>query len=218
MRVLVIGATGGSGRATVDALVARGHQVTAFVRRRDAMGEAAAHVRVVQGDAARAADVDRAVRDQDAVVVTLGISEHPLAVRLRGSARTPLDVRSRGTRHVIAAMRIHGVKRLAIQSSFGVGETRNRLPWKWRLIFSLLLKPQIADTDEQERLVRGSGLEWVLVQPVGLTDGPAVPAFASTEGQTRSMAIPRQAVGRFLAEAIETMRYAGRSVALSADA
>src|SRR5687768_7880158 len=33
MRVLVMGATGGSGRAAVDALVERGHEVTAFARR-----------------------------------------------------------------------------------------------------------------------------------------------------------------------------------------
>jgi hypothetical protein len=62
-------------------------------------------------------DVGRAVRGQDAVVVTLGISEHPLRVRLLGSAGTPLDVRSRGTAAVVAAMRTHGVRRLVVQSS-----------------------------------------------------------------------------------------------------
>jgi uncharacterized protein YbjT (DUF2867 family) len=37
MQILVVGATGGSGRATVDALTARGHLVTALARRSDAI-------------------------------------------------------------------------------------------------------------------------------------------------------------------------------------
>ena len=37
MKVLVVGATGGTGRAAVDALVAGGHEVTAFARRAGAV-------------------------------------------------------------------------------------------------------------------------------------------------------------------------------------
>ena len=47
-------------------------------------------------------------------------------------------------------MGTHGVRRLVVQSSFGVGETRGRLRLQERLFFSLLLKPQIVDTEVQE--------------------------------------------------------------------
>ena len=129
MRVLVIGATGGSGRAAVDALVTAGHEVTAFARHATDAFAGRDGVRPVDGDATVAAAVDAAVRGQDAVVVTLGIAENALRVRLRGSAGTPLDVRSRGTAAVVDAMQRHGVRRLVVQSSYGVGETRDRLPF-----------------------------------------------------------------------------------------
>lgn len=216
MKVLVIGATGGSGRAAVEELLSAGHEVTAFARRPEALPVSSERLKVFQGDATRAGDVERAVAGQDAVIVTLGIRENPLTVRMRGSAGTPLDVRSVGTRNVISAMRGHGVRKLVVQSSYGVGETRGRLPLKWRLLFSLLLKPQIADTERQEQEVRESGLDWVLVQPVGLTDeADAKAPFASPVGEARVWNISRRSVGRFLVEAAEGSKYIGRSVALS---
>src|SRR5262245_30297316 len=125
MKVVVIGATGGSGRAAVDALLAAGREVTAFARHperihlaRAASGPAShsGRLRLVQGDALSPSDVLRAVSGQDAVVVTLGITENPLRVRLIGAGRTQDDVRSVGTRNVVDAMRARGVRRLVVQT------------------------------------------------------------------------------------------------------
>jgi len=57
----------------------------------------------------------------------------------------------------------------------------------------------------------------VLAQPMHLTDGSETGAFASLEGETRGRSVSRRAVGRFLAEAVESPRYVGRSVALSSE-
>ena len=216
MRVLVVGSTGGSGRAAIQHLLVAGYEVTAFSRGANPTEERFERLHFVQGDVTNSADVERAVAGQDAVVVTLGISENPLRVRLLGPARTPLDVRSAGTRNVISAMRKHGVSRLVVQTSFGVGETRKRLGWVDALFLELILKPQIADTEKQNREVSESGLEWVIVQPVHLTDAAedAMP-FVSTEGETGRMQVSRNSVGRFLASAVQSPDYVGKSVALS---
>lgn len=214
MKVLVVGATGGSGRAAVAALLAEGHEVTAFARRASTAFAGRDGVRPVDGDATVTADVDRAVRGQDAVVVTLGIAESAVRVRLRGSAGTPLDVRSRGTAAVVAAMHRHGVRRLVVQSSYGVGETRALLPFSSRLVFALVLRPQIADHEEQERVVRASGLDWTLVQPVYLTDGEE-PAAVSTTGGTEGMKVSRRAVGGVLARLASGGDDVGRCVSVS---
>ncbi|GMR24259.1 MAG: hypothetical protein BMS9Abin37_2780 [Acidobacteriota bacterium] len=215
-KILIVGATGGSGRAAIEELLCAGHWVTAFSRHADELAGISDAVAIFNGDATNQEDVDRAVRGHDAVIVTLGISENPLSVRLFGSARTPLDVRSAGTRNVIRAMRTHGVRRLVVQSSFGVGETRNDLRPLDRLFFSLVLKPQITDTEAQELEVRASGLDWVLAQPVHLTDddNDGMP-FASADGQVRKMNISRKCVARFLVHAAYAPDYVGRSVALS---
>ena len=218
LKVLVVGATGGTGRATVEALLRAGHRVTAFARSatRLAEGLAAEGLRALDGDATNPDEVDRAVQGQDAVVVTLGIRENPLRVRLLGPARTPMDVRSTGTRNVVAAMARHGVSRLAVQSSYGVGETRERLGLADRLLFGLLLKPQIADTEVQEQVVRSSELDWLIAQPVHLTDADedALP-FTSLTGDTRRMSLSRKRVARFLADSLSRPELSQASVALS---
>lgn len=215
-QILVVGATGGTGRATIAELVQQGHQVTAFSRNAEALAETSELVTAFNGDATNPEDLDRAVPGHDAVIVTLGIAENPFRVRLFGTARTPIDVRSAGTRNVIAAMQKHGVRRLVVQSSYGVGESRSKLRFVDSLFFSLLLKPQIADTEVQELEVRDSGVDWVLAQPVHLTDDDAddMP-FASAEGEVREWKISRKSVARFLASAIQAPEHVGRSVALS---
>ncbi|WP_420749260.1 NAD(P)-dependent oxidoreductase [Rhodococcus sp. O3] len=216
MKILVIGATGGSGRAAVAELLERGHDVTVFVRDAEAVRDIADRVTVRRGDATRPEDVDAAVQGHDAVVVTLGISENPLRVRARGPARTPLDVRSRGTRNVIDAMRRHGVPRLVVQTSYGVGETQGRLPLRYSLMFKLLLGPQIADTEVQDGLVRGSGLDWTVVQPVNLTDEPADgTATATVDGEISRWHVSRREVGKVLADAAGNGTYRRTTVAVS---
>jgi uncharacterized protein YbjT (DUF2867 family) len=113
-------------------------------------------------------------------------------------------------------MRRHGVTRLVVQTSFGVGPTRDRLPMLYRMVFALLLRPQIQDTERQEQVVRSSGLDWVLVQPVNLTDDTDTSAaFASHEGEFRSMKVGRRQVGEFLAEVASNGGHSGATVALS---
>ena len=219
-RVLVVGATGGTGRAAVARLAADGHAVTAFSRRASRLTDEAEGLGIeglatIDGDATDPEAVGAAVAGQDAVVVTLGIAENPLRVRVLGPARTPIDIRSRGTETVIEAMRTHGVRRLVVQSTFGVGATRGRLGFSDSLFFGLLLKPQIDDTERQEAAVRASGLDWTLVQPVHLDDGPEAVPFLSLDGTTREMKVSRASVARFLAEAVALPDTVGASVTVS---
>lgn len=216
MKVLVIGATGGSGRAAVAELVHRGHEVTALSRHGSSL--TGPQVRGVDGDATDAAVLDALVPGHDAVVVTLGITEPAMRVRLRGPSGTAPDVRSRGTRTVTAALRRHGVRRLVVQTSYGVGATRARLDLVTRLVFALVLKPQIADTGVQARELHASGLDWVEVQPMYLTDGttgaPDAP-HVSLDGSIRERKVSRRAVAQVLADAVERDDYVGKTLSVS---
>jgi hypothetical protein len=113
-------------------------------------------------------------------------------------------------------MREHGVRRLVVQTTYGVGATRDRLRWLDALFFQLLLKPQIADTEVQNREVIESGLDWVLAQPVHLTDDAddAMP-FVSTAGDMARAKVSRRSVARFLAQAVTGPEFVHRQVALS---
>jgi uncharacterized protein YbjT (DUF2867 family) len=193
-----------------------GHEVTAFSRRAAEVEARSPQLRFVNGDAMNPADVERAVQGHDAVVVTLGIAENPFTVRFFGPARTHRDVRSVGTRNVIAAMRKHNVRKLVVQTSYGVGDTRDRLGFFDSLFFKLVLAPQIADTERQNQDVASSELDWVIVQPVHLTDDVASELpFVSTDGEIHLNKVSRDCVGRFLAAAVESSAFVRKSVALS---
>ncbi|MDP3232949.1 MAG: SDR family oxidoreductase [Myxococcales bacterium] len=201
-RVCVVGASRGSGRAVVNALLARGHQVVALAR--TAQGAPSdSRLTLLEGDVLDPERVRKAVAGCDAVVVTLGIPENPIAVRF-GVRRTPIDVRSRGTANVINAMKESGARRLIVQTTYGIGDSSGRLSLGWAIAFSALLAPQIKDHELQESFVRQSGLEWTLVQPVALVDTPAGrPVLVSTASEAKSMKVSRFEVAEVICGAVD---------------
>jgi putative NADH-flavin reductase len=159
MKVLVFGATGSVGRHVVEQGLARGHEVTAFVR--DPSGLEVTHegLAVFRGDVLDASSVERAVRGQEAVLCSIG------AGRKGG-------VRSEGTLNVVRAMEGAGVRRLVCQTTLGVGESSGNLDFFWKhVMFGFLLRGAFADHEQQEAHVRRSDLDWTIVRPAAFTDG-----------------------------------------------
>lgn len=126
MDVLVVGASRGSGAAVVRELATGGHAVTAYAR--SAPERPVDGARYLAGDVMDTEALAKAMVGQDAVVVALGISDNPIGVRVLRRAGTPLDVRSAGTARVIDAMADAGVRRLVVQTTYGIGDTYARLP------------------------------------------------------------------------------------------
>lgn len=213
MKVLVVGASGGTGAELVEELTERGHLVTAYSRSAGGTDE---RVRYVAADVLDHEALAKAMIGQDAVAVTLGIPDNPFRVRLTRRASAPLDVRSRGTRHVVEAMREHDVPRLAIQSTYGIGDTFAGLPLSLKAFFYLGIKPQVEDHVRQEDLVRGSGLDWAIIRPVVMHDDPTeAPPYVATDDQVRSLKVSRRQVARALADSLERDEYVGRVLTVS---
>ncbi len=220
MDVLVVGATRGSGLAVTRRLVDEGHRVTAFGRTASAVFGAPVAgpgtVRPVDGDVLDPDAVAKAVVGQDAVVVTLGISDNPLAVQWLRRASTALDVRSAGTAAVLEAMRAAGVRRLVVQTTYGLGDSWRHLDLTWKLTFRFVIGRQLADSARQEELVRASGTDWTLVRPVSLTDEqPDGPAQVSTDDAVRGMTVSRTQVARAIVDALAAPRTTGATLSVS---
>jgi putative NADH-flavin reductase len=77
MKIAVFGSTGGNGRLILTEAMRRGHEVTAFARRPDALAEVAGLAAVVGGDARDPADAGKAVAGQDAVIMTVSARGEP---------------------------------------------------------------------------------------------------------------------------------------------
>jgi putative NADH-flavin reductase len=162
MRLLVFGSTGGTGRELLIQALDQDHSVTAYARD-SAKIEDIQHSRltVVRGDVLDPATVESTVAGHEGILVTIGA----------GSIRTTL--REEGTRNIVEAMQSTGVKRLICQSSLGVGDSRTNLPFFTKyIIVGIFLRHAFADHERQEAVVRRSSVDWTIVRPPHLKDGP----------------------------------------------
>jgi putative NADH-flavin reductase len=167
MKIVIFGAAGSTGRVLVEQALEKGYEVTGFDRHTQAlMTIQNPKLSIVQGDIFNADQVEAAIAGQDAVLCVLGVKPG-----------VTIPVCSKGTENIIAAMQKVGVKRFICQSAFVVaaldGERREV---SWILPLSLKLFPKVksmfADKVIQEREVRQSDLDWIIVRPATLTDGP----------------------------------------------
>ena len=164
----------------------------------------------------QAEDVARAVSGQDAIVVALGNPQGSLA-RLAGAQRTTArDVCEVGTRNIIEALPPGSVIPIVVVSAFGVGETRDKLPFVYKLFYRLLLREQIADKERQEALLRQTRLNYVLVQPAALTDAPSTGTWtASAEGKLGRTEVSRADLAAFIMEMLGNGIPPQRTIAFS---
>lgn len=209
MRILVIGASKGTGALAVQRALTAGHQVTAFARSPHQLGVDHTALTKLRGDFHQEGSVGPAVRGHDAVIITAS------AGSLKGFKEKP-DYFSQGTGYVIEAMRAHGVKRLVALSALGTGESRALAGFFLdKLLISFLLKHAYADHERQEDLVKQSGLDWVIARPSRLTDGPARGAYLTkTAIEPVPSSIARADVADFLVRAVETDTWLRQAVQL----
>lgn len=215
MNIIVFGPTGGTGRAVIAKLLADGHTVTAFARDPSKLS-ASPGLTVVKGDAMSPADVKRAIPGHDAVIISLGNPQLPIAISLGARRTTPADICEMGTRNIVGALGPGSPVRIIAVTAFGVGDTRDKMSVTFKIVYKLLMRELMVDKEHQEAVLKASDLDYVLVQPVGLTDAPASGDWvASARGETRKMRMSRKDVAAFIAEEIANPCYHRQTVALS---
>lgn len=205
MKIAVFGATGGTGREVVRQALARGHQLTTFVRDPRRLPVLDEGLRMVEGDVLDGVCVEQALVHQEAAIVALGSSD-----------RKNRTVRSEGTANVIRSMQMYNVSRLVVVSTGGAGDSYQHAPLVLKFVIKTVLKNTYLDHEQQEQYVRDSGLEWVIVRPAMLTDGPATGRFEdgfSAHGLPESK-VSRADVASFVMEQITSDRYLHQAVSI----
>ena len=170
MKLLILGASGATGRWLVRLATQAGHDVTALVRPSTAF-DAPAGVRVIRGDVVDPAIIATAVENKDAVASCLGIrraSKFPWAPIL-----SPPDFTASVASALIPAMSHAGVRRVVAISAGGVAESITQLttPVRW-MVGAGTIGVAYRDLAEMERLLSASLLDWLAVRPVTLMNGP----------------------------------------------
>ena len=166
MKLLVIGATGGTGQEIVKQALRAGHSITVLIRDVAAKGRFDPAVRIAVGNVLDAASLQKALAGQEAVISSLG-----------SGATGPfkeMTMFSEGTRNVIREMQTLSVERFICITGIGAGESKGHGPWWYDWVVQpLILRGVYDDKTRQEKLVRESRLNWTLVRPGILTNGPA---------------------------------------------
>jgi putative NADH-flavin reductase len=208
MRLLVFGATGATGQQIVMQGLQQGHELTIFVRDPAKLTLREDGLRVVVGSAPENADaICGAVRGQDAVISALGV---------RNSLKSG-NLISRSMQAIIPAMEREAVRRLILTSAFGVGDTRRDAPLLPRIMYRVLLDDIFADKAAGEQYLRKSSLDWTLVYPVLLTNGPRTGQYRAGE-RLRLRGLPmisRADVADFILKQLQDTTYLRKGVAIS---
>jgi putative NADH-flavin reductase len=163
MRVAVLGASRGVGLALSRMALARGHEVTAVARNPAVIRLSHPKFSVVSGDIRNQASIEVGIAGHDAVCVCIGVSP----------TFRPVDVFSQGMVNVLAAMQKTPAMKVVSVTGIGAGDSRGHGGFIYdRIVQPLLLKTIYEDKDRQEALLKASGVDWLIVRPSMLTNGP----------------------------------------------
>lgn len=192
MRLLILGATGAIGHAAASAAVAAGHEVTAYVRSPDKLGDLASSVAVVRGDALDADAVAAAVPGHDAVVNALGSSPR----------REELDTPATAMRYLTAAMERHGVSRLVGLAGAATAVPGERKPARGRIASAVvrLFARSVVEAKQREfEVVAASATEWTMVRPPRVAPG-APSGLVELADELRGFRVTSGDVGTLMVE------------------
>ena len=208
MRLTIVGATGGIGRHVVDQATAAGHEVTALVRDPAGLSRPIRHV-TVDLAAPQTSVLESAVDGSDAVLSGLG-----------PRSKADAGVASNGTRAIVAAMQVTGARRLVVVSAAPVGTVPSPdRPHPPRhdpgdgFVMGRVLTPIVKaafgwhyeDLALMEDVVRDSGLDWTIIRPPRLTNGPLTGRYRTALGRNlrRGLLVSRADVAHLMLRVLD---------------
>jgi putative NADH-flavin reductase len=203
MRLFVLGATGRTGSEIVSLALARGHQVTAFVRSPQKL-QPTASLAIVRGDPRHPEEIAAALPGHDAVLSAIG--PHPR------EALRPSTLLTDCARATVEAMSSGGVARLAIVSAAVL------FPMKglYFAFFRWLTKHHARDLRTMEDIVRSSGLAWTIARPPRLTKSADVSFRAQRDMlPAGGRAMSFRSVAAFMLDAVEHRSHVAEIVGLA---
>jgi putative NADH-flavin reductase len=210
MRLIVFGANGPTGRLLTTQALAAGHDVVAVTRKpRDFPLE---HDRLTtfKGDVHAAESVESAIAGGDAVLSTLGVPY----------SKQPITTYSAGVANIVAAMRKHAVRRIAVVSSTAVDPRPHA---DAGFLFNRVLQPYLTqvmgktlydDMRAMESLLTETELDWTVVRPSGLYTSALVTDYTVAEGHAEGRFTSRADLAACLLRLVDEDRYVQKIVSV----
>jgi len=202
MRLVVLGATGGIGKYLLEYATARGHEVTAFARSPRKVVLKSEKLRVIPGDPLNVDQLVQVLAGQDAVLSAFG----PSTLRR-------VTTRREFGKALVSAMQCSGVRWGLVVSSALLFAEQNVVG---RVLRGTLFRNLVPDMTGMEAALERDGLEWTMVRPPRLTNGPLRQGYHVADGRLpKGMTISRACVADFMVKEAERPAHVRQIVGLS---
>jgi len=216
MKILILGATGRTGRLIVEEALKQGYDLNVLVRDKNKIPFDSKSIKVYQGTPARRADLAAAMQGCEVVISALAVakaSDAPWSKLI-----SPENFVSESLKNVIAEANQQNLKRLITISAWGVLETKKDVPFwfKWMIDYTNL-RHVYADHAAQEKLLAASNLTWTAARPVALNDSKKIKTLTVSFNNLPkpSLYISRQSVAKFIVDIVKSDKYDSKSPTIS---
>lgn len=169
MKILVIGANGGIGKQMVEMALHKGYEVTAVLRNPARLSITHANLTIFKGDILQPETFEKYLENSDAVISAIGVSGGLLGDK-------PTTLYSQGNASLLRAMHKMGAKRAFFISASALDISPLQpffVKLVTRFIIQKLLRHMYTDLREMEKTIRESSVQWTIIRPPQLTDGPS---------------------------------------------
>ena len=169
MKILVIGANGGIGKQMVEMALHAGYEVTAVLRNPARLPITHANLTIFKGDILQPETFEKYLENSDAVISAIGVSGGLLGDK-------PTTLYSQGNASLLRAMHKMGVKRAFFISASALDISPLQpffVKLVTRYVIQKLLRHMYTDLREMEKIIRESAVQWTIIRPPQLTDGPS---------------------------------------------
>jgi putative NADH-flavin reductase len=173
MKLVVLGATGGIGMEVIQQAITRGHSVTAVARSPERLREFASRIDVARANLLDCGELKTAIAGHDAVLSAFG----PRTPIRKDDAHLLRDF-AKALTCAMTQARVSRVVMVSVAFLF-----KNAILPPAYLLGKLLFPQVVADSAAMEQVFEKSRLDWTMVRPPQLTDGPTTGRYRMQEGR-----------------------------------
>lgn len=203
MKILLLGATGRTGKLVLKMALESGYEVTCLSRNAERIDQKEG-LTILEGNPNNKTDLENALTKCDFIISVLNISrksDFPWA-----TVRTPKNYLSNVMNTLIPIAENNHLKRIIICSAWGVAETKNDIPkwFKW-FIKNSNIGITYRDHERQEKIIMDSKLNWTIIRPVGLTNSKKKEIIKESYGNKPkpSITISRQSTAKYIIDSLK---------------
>ncbi|MBO0593987.1 NAD(P)H-binding protein [Cellulophaga sp. E16_2] len=217
MKILILGATGRTGKLVLAEALRQGYEINCLVREPKKITENHIMLNIFKGSPERISELENAMQDCEGIISALNISrksDFPWS-----KLRTPSTFLSDVMKNIISLSEKNKINRIVACSAWGVAETEEEIPfWFNWIIKNSNIRVAYKDHERQENLLKTSNLNWTIVRPSGLINLKKEQKIIESYGNEPKpkITISRKSVAEFMVNALTNEKLIGQAPVISA--